>query len=100
MKQGSLNLSIEMLVVIILSLIILSAGIILTKNLLGQASSINQLSLDEIDRQIGSLACESNKQVCIPVRSADLQKGEFKVFGINIKNLEISAQDFRIIIFP
>lgn len=86
MKKGALGLSIETLVIIIISLVILSAGITLIYQFISGAEEVkaqlDQKTQDELDR----LLTAQGKKVALPLHVATIRRGESHVFGIGILN--------------
>ena len=94
MKKGTLDLSINILVIVIISMVILSSGIILLYKFIGQAEEIkidlDQRTEDELER----LLVDQGKQVALPFYSANLFPGDSKVFGLGI--LSLNNYEFRL----
>ena len=86
MKKGALGLSVETLVIIIISLVILSAGITLIYQFISGAEDIkaqlDQKTQEELDR----LLVTQGKKVALPMHVATIRRGESHVFGIGILN--------------
>lgn len=86
MKKGALGLSVETLVIIIISLVILSAGITLIYQFISGAEDIkaqlDQKTQEELDR----LLVTQGKKVALPLHVATVRRGESHVFGIGILN--------------
>lgn len=96
MKKGALGLSIETLVIIIISLVILSSGITLLYQFISGAEEIkaqlDQKTQDELER----LLVSQGKNVALPLHVATIQRGKSHVFGIGILNTFDAAEEFYI----
>src|SRR3989338_7287726 len=89
-KKGAINLSVEFLVVIIISIVLFGMGVYFLYSLLWQAedikSNLDQRTEDEIQR----LLIDEGKRVALPLHTADVFAGERHVFGIGILNVDVS----------
>ena len=95
-KRGAIGLSIETLVIIIISLVILSAGITLVYQFIHGAEDIKaQLDLktqDELER----LLVSQGKKVALPLHVATVSRGDSHVFGLGILNTYDTTENFQI----
>lgn len=94
-KKGAIALSINMLVVVIISLVILGAGVSLLYKFIGGAEelkrSLDQRTNEELDR----LLINQGQQVALPRSTAEVFRGDEHVFGIGILNID-SRKEFSI----
>ena len=86
MKRG-FELSISVLVVIIISLVILSSGIILLYKFYSGSVDIKQQLDDRTEAQLASLM-ERGERVAVPFSSATLQRGRQQVIGVGVLNID------------
>ena len=95
-NKGAIGLSINVLVIIILSLVILSGGITLLYKFIGGAedikSDLDRRTQDELER----LLVSQGQKVALPLHTADVARGETHVFGIGILNTFDNQQAFFI----
>lgn len=95
MAKGAIELSMNMLVVIIISLVILGGGVAFLYKLIAGAESLktdlDKRTQDELER----LLVEQGQQVALPFRQATIERGEQHVFGLGILNIG-ADQEFRI----
>ncbi|MAE43054.1 hypothetical protein CMO93_04735 [Candidatus Woesearchaeota archaeon] len=96
MKKG-IELSLNFLVTIIIALTIFGFGIRFISNLASQATELEGLTIEQLDKRIGELLCESTERVCIGVDKRIIPRGKFDIFGIRIINIQ-NTKDFDIII--
>ncbi|SRR3989344_845108 len=93
-KKGAIGISVEMLVVIIISLVVLSAGITLLYKFMAGAEDLrvqlDQRTTDEIQR----LLIDEGKRVALPLHVTDLYPGESHIFGLGILNIDATQEDF------
>jgi len=101
MKKG-FELALNFIVTIIIALVIFAFGVTFVYNLVDETKEFSDLSIDEIDRQIGELLCESNDRICIGVGKLTISKGKIDYFGIKIINAftDSNDKDFQIIVTP
>ena len=80
-------MSVETLVIIIISLIVLTGGITLMYKWIYGAESIKAGLDEQTNSELERLLVEQGKQVALPRNVADLNRGENHVFGIGILNV-------------
>lgn len=86
-KKGALDLPINLLVTIIISIVILMSGIALMYQFIKGSEDI-QAQLDErTTQELERLLVQQGKQVALPFHQATLQRGEQHVFGLGILNI-------------
>ncbi|MBI4983751.1 hypothetical protein HZC32_03845 [Candidatus Woesearchaeota archaeon] len=85
-KTGALGLSMETLVVIIISLVILVGGIAFLYNLIYSSESIKAQLDEQTNIELEHLLVDQGKQVALPRHTATLEAGESHVFGMGILN--------------
>jgi hypothetical protein len=96
MKKG-IELSLNFLVTVIIAITIFMFGIKFIYDLTSQATELEGLTTEDLDKRIGELLCESTQRVCIGLNKKEIRRGKLDVFGIKIinidseKNFEISA---------
>lgn len=92
-KKGVLGLSIETLVVIIISLVVLAGGISLLYKFIGGAQEI-KADLDERTKaEIERIILDEGKPVVLPFHTATVFRGENHVFGIGILNIGLKDEN-------
>lgn len=94
--KGALDLSMNVLVMIIISLVILGSGITLLYNFISGAEEIkaelDQRTAEELER----LLVDQGERVALPLQATTLLRGENHVFGLGILNIKEEATDFEI----
>ena len=97
-RRGAIALSINMIVMIIISLSILAGGIVLLNNLIGGAEDIKN-DLDQSTRQrLNDLLTEQGKQVALPFHTVNLNRGESHIFGIGVLNTGEVGDVFKLVV--
>lgn len=95
-KKGALELSINTLVIIIISLVILGAGISLMYQFISGAESI-KASLDaKTEAELERLLVNQGERVALPLHVAEIERGDSHVFGIGILNVLGENEEFVI----
>ena len=95
-KKAAIGLSINTIVVIIISLVILGGGIAFLNKLIGGAEDI-KLKMDlKTDQQLEYLLVDQGKQVALPLHRATVERGDNHVFGIGILNIDPEVNSFSI----
>ena len=87
MDKRGIELSLNFLVIIILSVVVFSFGISFIYNLLNQATELQSLSTNDLDNKIGNLACEGFDRVCIGIDRKTIRRTQFDVFGVKLLNV-------------
>lgn len=93
MKKG-IQLTLNFLVTVIIALAIFGFGIKFISSLAGDATELESLTTEQLDKRIENLVCGTDK-VCIGTNKKIIQKGNFDVFGIKIINI-LETQEFNI----
>ena len=89
-KKGAIELSMNFLVVLIISIVIFGFGIRFVYNLSKGANDIREMSVEELDKRISDMTCESSDKVCVPVERKTIRRGNFDVFAIKILNVAVN----------
>jgi len=95
-KKG-IELSINFLVIIIMSLLVFFFGARFIYNLGSQATELQEMTVDELDRKIGNLVCEGSEKVCLGFDKKTVKRGELGIFGLRIINI-LDSQNFDVIV--
>jgi hypothetical protein len=86
-RKAAIGLSVNMLVVIIISLVVLGGGIALVYQFVGGANEIkSQLDL-RTEQELERLLVDQGKKVALPLHTATVQGGGEHVFGLGILNI-------------
>lgn len=98
-NKKSVELSLNFLVIIIISITIFGFGIYFISNLAQEAEDLRGLTLAQIDEQIRDLACGGSDRVCMAAEKIKIQKGKVGIFGIKILNV-LDSENFQIVASP
>ena len=93
--KKAIQLSLNFLVTVIIAVVILVLGVKFINDIAGEATELESLTTEQLDKRIGQLVCESTDRVCIGISRKTIPKGEFDVFGIKIINI-LDSQNFEI----
>lgn len=94
-NKKSIELSLNFIVVIILTLVIFGFGIYFISTLSSQATNLAQLTWSDLDKRISDLACDGSARVCISPSEKEIRRKKYDVFGIKIVNV-INDMNFEI----
>ena len=105
LNKKAIELSMNFIVIMILSIVIFGFGIKFISDLSAQANNLQEMSIKELDSKIGSIICEGSERVCIGADRKTIQRTKIGFFGLKITNiLEPPAgkngQYFDVIVFP
>lgn len=95
-KKGAISLSINMLVVIVISLVIFGGGISLLYKLMAGAESAKAVLDQKTEAELRRLLETESKKVALPLHTAYLYPGEFHSFGLGILNIMDEETSFEI----
>ena len=87
MNKKAIELSINFLVIIIISVVVFTLGTRFIYNLASETTKLGKLTLDELDKRIEDLSCQGSERVCISRNRKVISKGDFSVFGLKIINI-------------
>jgi len=96
LNKRAVELSINFLVIVIISIVVLGLGLNLLYKLYEGSVEIRDVSLEDIDKQIGALVCEGTESACIGKDTQTIKRGDLGIFGLKILNLVSSDMDFEI----
>jgi hypothetical protein len=85
-KKAAIELSMNTLVIIIISLVILGSGIALLYQFIGSATDTKKLLDERTNTELEHLLVDQGKQVALPLHVATLSGGESHLFGVGILN--------------
>ncbi|MBL7054691.1 hypothetical protein ISS05_02950 [Candidatus Woesearchaeota archaeon] len=87
MNKKAIELSINFLVILVISLTIFGFGIKFLYDLFQGANDLEDLTFEDIDNQIAELMCGGNERVCLPNNHLTIKRGEFEPVGMKIINM-------------
>ena len=98
MKKG-IELSINFIVIIVIALVIFMFGVNFIYDLAKEATNLESVTINDLNRRIGELLCEGSDRVCIGIEKKSIPKGEYDIFGVKILNI-LDSGDFQVTITP
>ena len=96
-NKKAIELSLNFIVILIISLVIFGFGINFISRLSSQATELQDLTINDLDERIGNLVCESSERVCIGIDRKTIKRSNFGVFGLKIVNI-LDTQNFDIVV--
>lgn len=94
-KRG-IELSVNFMVVLILSIAIIGFGIKFLYNIVHETTKLEQVSGEQLDAKIADLICADEEKVCIGKDTKKIPRGKSDVFGVKILNTENSDKTFNV----
>lgn len=95
--KKAIELSLNFIIIIIISIIIFGFGVRFISKLSSQAIELQEVTTSELDERIGNLVCEGSDRVCIGIDRKTVRRVKFDVFGLKIINI-LESQNFDIIV--
>ncbi len=101
MKKG-IELSINFLVVLIISLVLFGLGVKFTYDIFSSAVDLGKMSQGDIHRQIEELQCKGDDRVCFGVETIEVERRDAGYFGVTVRNTlgSIDPVDFSLEVLP
>ena len=96
-NKKAIELSLNFIVILIISLLIFGFGINFISKLSSQATELQDLTINDLDETIGNLVCESSERVCVGIDRKTIKKSNFGIFGLKIVNI-LDTQNFDIVV--
>lgn len=97
--RRGIELSLNFLVIIIISIVVFAFGVRFIYNLSSQAMELKDITTSELDEKIGNLVCEGSDRVCIGTDRKTISVKKFDTFGLKIINI-LNSQHFLIKVTP
>ncbi len=98
-KKATIGLSVETLVVVIISLVVLAGGVTLLYKFIGGAEDTKALLDEKTNAELERLLVDEGKEVALPKNVATVERGKTHVFGIGILNVG-TENSFKIEVEP
>ena len=99
LNKKAIELSLNFIIIIIMSIVVFGFGIKFIYELASKANTLHDLTLDDLDKRIGSLVCDGSERACIGIDKKTIKRNKYGVFGLGIINL-LDKQDFVIEVSP
>ena len=92
-KKAAVELSMNFLVILIITLVIFGFGIAFTYKFRDRSSDILNLKFDELNQRVEDLLCSSSEKSCIGVGKLTIRRGENGLFSLKVINMLDSGED-------
>ena len=98
MNKKGFELSINFIVILILSIVIFGFGIKFFYELMNQANNLNDETWKQINSQLEDILCDSSERICIGTTTREIRPNKLGVFTIGILNTDDTTDesDFHI----
>jgi len=93
-KKAAIGLSMNMIVVLILSIVILVGGVALMYSFISGAEEQKRVLDSKTSSELERLLTDQGQMVALPLQRANLIRGESHLFGIGILNIGESGNEF------
>jgi hypothetical protein len=95
-KKGAIGLSINMIVMVLISLAILSAGVVLLNKFVSGAEDIKDQLDKRTEERLNDIVVSQGKRVALPFYTSNVKRGGEHVFGIGILNTGDVGNEFTL----
>jgi hypothetical protein len=101
-KRGAVGLSINTLVVVIISIVVLGLGVSMLYRFLGDAGDIQDTLDSRTENEIERLLTNQGKMVAVPFHIKQVERGDSVVYGVGILNPggEDSSENYYVTVEP
>jgi hypothetical protein len=93
-KKGSLQLSVNFLVMFILAIIMLALGMAFLYQIVNGLDPIKKGLDTKIEREIKTILLDTNQIVALPYYKIDVKRGKNALLGVGIKNNQTASSNF------
>ena len=90
-KKGAIGIAINVIVIVIISIVILTSGVLLMKKFVGDAEGIKAQLDVKTEQELSRLLQDQGKRVAMPLNTKTLEAGSSHVFGLGILNIDPNA---------
>jgi len=93
LNKRAMELSVNFMVTVILALVIFGFGVKFVYDIVDKSNSLSGETMDEIDKQIAAISCNSNEQICIDKDHLNMKKGDSTILTLKLINEEDIVND-------
>ncbi len=97
LNKRAIELSMNFLVVLIISIVIFGFGVRFISTLFSQAKELEDYTFADLEEKIGNINCEGSERVCIGNDRKTIPRKEVGVFGMKMWNI-LDSQNFDVTI--
>ena len=95
MKKKAMELSINFIVILILSIVMLTSGILLLQRFIGSTQDLHReldtQTINELERLLGT-----GQMTVIAFNNKAIKPGDSEIFGLGILNVKRTTEDFKV----
>src|SRR3989338_249996 len=93
-KKGSLEISIQAIVIVVLAMTLLGLGLTFVKKMFGNVDVISTGTFEKIQEQLQRDLVNSNEKLVFSQTKIAMERGSEKLFGWGVKNVGSSSLDY------
>jgi hypothetical protein len=97
-KRAAIGLSINMIVMIIISIVILASGIVLLRSFVTGADNLKDQLDQRTQDRLSELLTDQGKTIAFPFYTKNIRRGDSHVYGIGISNIQNVPVTFMLVI--
>ncbi|MAG61140.1 hypothetical protein CL619_05105 [archaeon] len=87
-KKASINLAMSTIVMVIIGMVMLTAGILLMKTFITGAEEIKDQLDAQTESELERLLLDQGAKVALPLHTVTMEAGEDHIFGVGILNID------------
>lgn len=95
-RTAGIQISINFLVVMMISIVIIGLGLVLINRMVGSGGDQISSMDDRLRTQIEDLLVRENRLVAIPIVEKEFDRGTGDFFGIGVMNLQLQTVNFSV----
>ena len=96
MNKKAFELSINFIVILIISIVIFGFGIKLAYDIMHQADELKGITVNEIEAHLENIMCDSSERICIGTSTKEIRPNKPGFFTVGILNSHDNTEDFYV----
>ena len=96
MNKKAFELSINFIVILIISIVIFGFGIKFAYDIMHQADELSKMTQKDIDAHLENMLCDSSERICIGTTTKEIRPNKVGFFTVGILNTYDDGKDFYI----
>ncbi|MDD5086614.1 MAG: hypothetical protein PHV16_02585 [Candidatus Nanoarchaeia archaeon] len=95
-SRKGIELSINFIVILILSIVIFGFGIVFLRNMMIEVDKIRDITEEDFNHHIENILCDSSEMLCIGTNKKEIRRNKVGFFTLGIRNTYTENKNFYI----
>ncbi len=96
MNKKAFELSINFIVILIISIVVFGFGIKFAYDIMHQADELSKITIKDIDDHLENIMCDSSERICLGISRRELRPNKVGFFTVGILNTHNERMDFYV----